>query len=99
MQYESAKLNRPTDATGRWVLSPIAGRLVDRFGPRVLLTIGGMLASLGFLLLARPGLTAGPIDYWRHFFSPLTVLGLAMGLSTLLVAILISQQPQRSNPS
>lgn len=63
------------------LLSPIAGRLVDRFGPGVPLTIGGTLASLGFLLLARPGLTAGPIDYWSHFFPPLIVLGLAMGLS------------------
>jgi MFS family permease len=62
------------------LLSPLAGRLIDRFGPRVPLTIGGTLACVGFLLLAQPELTAGPREYWTTFLPPLAVLGLAMGI-------------------
>ena len=63
------------------LLSPLAGSIVDRYGPRVPLTIGGILATCGFLLLARPGLTTGASEYWVHFFPPLALLGIAMGMS------------------
>ncbi|MBT4865646.1 MAG: DHA2 family efflux MFS transporter permease subunit, partial [Planctomycetaceae bacterium] len=63
------------------LLSPMAGRLVDRYGPRLPLVIGGTLASLGFLVLAQTGLTAGPREYWSSFLPALTLLGLAMGIS------------------
>lgn len=63
------------------MVSPIAGMLVDRQGPRGPLTVGGILAVLGFLLLARPGLTSGVSAYWRNFLPPLVLLGLAMGLT------------------
>ena len=63
------------------LLSPVSGKMVDRYGPRVPLTCGGVLGALGFLLLTRPGLTSGPSDYWIEFFPPLALLGLAMGMS------------------
>ena len=41
------------------VLSPIAGRLADRIGPRVLMVSGSLVAAIGMLLFARvkPGAT------------------------------------------
>src|SRR5262249_16150861 len=50
------------------VLSRWAGGLVDRFGPRLPLTIGPLIAGTGFLLFARPGLTGGPAEYWTNYF-------------------------------
>ena len=61
--------------------APVAGYLVDRAGPRVPIACGGVLGVLGFVLLARPGVTSGPDDYWTTFFPPLALLGMAMGMS------------------
>jgi MFS family permease len=63
------------------LLAPVAGYLIDRFGPRFPIAFGGVLGVLGFALLARPGLTLGPVDYWTTFFPPLVLLGMAMGMS------------------
>jgi EmrB/QacA subfamily drug resistance transporter len=77
------------------LLSPVAGSLVDRYGPRVPLTIGGVMATLGFLLLARPGLTSGSSEYWIHFFPPLLLLGAAMGMSAApLSTTIMNSVPQ-----
>ncbi len=62
-------------------LSPISGSLVDRYGPRFPLVVGGLLSGLGFLFLARPGVTSGSADYWTSFFPPMLLLGAAMGMS------------------
>ncbi len=56
------------------------GGLVDRFGPRLPLTVGPILAGIGFAMLALPGLTRGPADYWITFFPALVVQGLGMVL-------------------
>jgi EmrB/QacA subfamily drug resistance transporter len=63
------------------VLSPWAGSLADRHGPRRVLVAGPLLAGLGFAGLALPGLTRGPADYLTHYLPPLAVLGVGMGLS------------------
>ena len=63
------------------LLSPIAGSLVDRYGPRLPLMVGGILGGLGFLMLARPSVTSGSTYYWTSFFPPLLLLGAAMGMS------------------
>ncbi len=77
------------------LLSPIAGSLVDRYGPRLPLTVGGLLGGLGFLLLARPSLTSGPTEYWSSFFLPLLLLGAAMGLSAApLSTTIMNSVPQ-----
>jgi MFS family permease len=78
------------------LFSPVAGNLVDRFGPRVPLTIGGMVGSAGFLLLSRPGRTAGPAAYWVEFFPPLVLLGIAMGMTaTPLSTTILNSVPPR----
>ncbi len=77
------------------LLSPVSGKMVDRYGPRVPLTFGGVLGTLGFLLLARPGLTSGSSDYWICFFPPLALLGMAMGMSAApLSTTIMNSVPQ-----
>jgi MFS family permease len=58
------------------IMSPWAGSLAARVGPRPLLCAGPTLASAGFVLLAVP--TIGG-DYWSTFFPGIVVLGLGMG--------------------
>jgi EmrB/QacA subfamily drug resistance transporter len=57
----------------RWM-----GSLSARFGPRPLLTVGPLLASAGFALLAVPS-TGG--SYWTAFFPGIVVVGLGMGVT------------------
>ena len=60
-------------AMSRW-----AGRLVPRFGARLPLVVGPVLAGVGFALLALPG-TGG--TYVATFFPAVVVLGFGMGLT------------------
>jgi EmrB/QacA subfamily drug resistance transporter len=63
------------------LLSPWAGGVVDRRGPRLLLTAGPLLVGAGFVALARPGLTHGPGDYWTTYLPGILIMGLGMGLT------------------
>ena len=63
------------------VLSRFAGNLVDRHGPRLPLTIGLVLAGVGFWLLATPGVTAGARDFAEAFLPGLLLVGAGLGLS------------------
>ncbi|APR77612.1 putative transmembrane efflux protein [Minicystis rosea] len=58
------------------IMSPWAGSLSARIGPRPFLVCGPLLASVGFALLAVPS-TGG--DYVHTFFPGIVVLGLGMG--------------------
>lgn len=62
-------------------LSPWAGQLADRYGPRILLIVGPSLAGLGFGLMAFVGLTHGSGEYWRTFFPGIVVFGVGMALT------------------
>lgn len=62
-------------------LSRFAGKLVDRHGPRLPLTIGPALAGVGFWLLAAPGVTAGAGDFAEAFLPGLLLVGTGLGLS------------------
>jgi EmrB/QacA subfamily drug resistance transporter len=59
-------------------LSRWSGGLVERFGPRPPLLIGPVIAAVGYLLMAVPGIQAG---YWSGFFPGVMVLGLGMAIS------------------
>lgn len=56
-------------AGSRW-----AGGLVARIGARIPLTIGAVLAAIGFAAFALPGIAQ---SYWTSFFPPVVILGFA----------------------
>ena len=58
--------------------SRYASGLVQRFGSKLPLVIGPMIAGLGFALFIIPGVGG---SYWRTFFPAVTVLGLGMATS------------------
>ena len=61
-----------------FALSSWAGHLVDRFGARLPLVVGPLIAGVGFAMFAWPGTAGGMGDYWTTFFPAVVVLGFGM---------------------
>ena len=57
------------------VLGIVMGRLTDRFGPRLVLTIGGLLLGLGYFLMSRVG------TVWQLYLFYGVIMGVGMGAS------------------
>jgi len=70
-----------------FLLSPRFGALAGKFGPRVFMTAGPLIAAAGFLLMLRVG---APVHYFSRLFPGvlLFALGLATTVSPLTSAVL-----------
>jgi len=76
-----------------FVLSRRFGALADRFGPRLFMGAGPLLAAAGLLLFQRVGVKA---DYLSEVLPPLLVfaLGLSMTVAPLTAAVLAGSEHQ-----
>jgi MFS family permease len=61
-----------------FTLSRWAGTLVDRYGAKLPLIIGPVIAAAGFALFTWPGVGA---NYWSGFLPAICVLGLGMSIT------------------
>jgi len=61
------------------LLSRWAGGLVDRYGSKLPLVVGPVIAAAGFVLFAIPGADGG--TYWTHFFPAVIVMSIGMTTS------------------
>ena len=61
-----------------FLLSRWSGGLVARYGARMPLIVGPLIAAIGFAMFAAPG--AG-VNYWKGFFPAFLVLGFGFAIS------------------
>jgi hypothetical protein len=68
-------------------LSPRFGALSGKYGPRLFMTLGPIIAAVGFLYML---LVDASVNYWAHVFPGILIfgVGLAMTVAPLTSAVL-----------
>jgi EmrB/QacA subfamily drug resistance transporter len=59
-------------------LSSVVGRLDARFGPRVFMTAGPLLAAVGWATMLGVG---DPVDYWTQLLPGILLFGVGLGIT------------------
>ena len=77
------------------LLSSHAGRLAQRTGPRLPMTVGPLIAAIGLALLVRIGPSAG---YWLTIFPAVIVFGLGLSITVapLTATVLAAAGPEHA---
>ena len=79
------------------LMSRWSGGLIDRVGARIPLIAGPAITAVGFALMALPGITSGPDQYWVTYFPSVIVLGVGMGITVApLTTAVMGSAPQGS---
>ncbi len=76
-----------------FLLSRWSGGLVARYGPRVPLIVGPLIAAFGFVLFAVPSVGD---SYWTAFFVPVIVLGFGMAITVAPLTTVVMNSVDRN---
>lgn len=78
-----------------FLLSPKTGALAGKYGPRLFMGFGPIVAGLGFLMMLRLGMH---VHYWTQLFPPIVLfgVGLAITVAPLTSAILGDVAPAQA---
>lgn len=78
-----------------FLLSPRTGALAGKYGPRLFMGFGPIIAGLGFLMMLKLGVH---VHYWTQLFPPIVIfgIGLAITVAPLTSAILGDVAPSQA---
>jgi Na+/melibiose symporter-like transporter len=75
-----------------FLLSPKMGELAGKYGPRLFMGIGPIIAGIGFLLMLQLG---AQVDYWTELFIPIVVFGVGLSITVApLVSAILGDVPK-----
>jgi EmrB/QacA subfamily drug resistance transporter len=82
------------NTVGMFIVAPLAGRLTARYGPRIPVTLGALLAGSALLLLTRLDATTPYAAIWWNL--ALSGVGFGFMLSPIAAAVLAATPPNRA---